>query len=146
MFLRQPFLWFGKKKINPVPALRTAYCKRFSCHILQLNIVHISRYQTWRIFVEDTGPLVIMSFSWVASHLPRPTTKQGLFIKISGYKVHNISPGSVSALLVQYERKNAISQSQPKTCQKSSCLPVPFTNYDYVVTQKIGRQLRTWWL
>jgi hypothetical protein len=40
----------------------------------------ISHYQTWRIFVEDTGPLVIMSFSWVASHLPRPTTKQGLFI------------------------------------------------------------------
>ncbi len=93
--------------------------------------------------MEDTGLLVIISFSWVASHLPRPTTKQELFI--SHFMIRRtyrtfIFPESVSALLVQHGRKNVISQSQSKTCQKPSCLGTFYGNSN----TKIGQQLRTW--
>jgi hypothetical protein len=101
---KPPVLWFGKKKINQVSAL-TAYRKRFLCMShspAKYCTVLYSPYQTWRIFVEDTGPLVIISFSWVASHLPRPTTKHDCLFQISEQKIF---PGSITALLVQYGRK-----------------------------------------
>ncbi len=91
--------------------------------------------------MEATGLLVIMSFSWVASHLPRPTTKKKYLFKFQD-TMYITFPLEV-CLPYWYSTKEK-TQFLSHNLKPVRSLLVYLLRITTMVTQKIGRQLRTW--